>query len=182
MCAGRRDLQAGLRAGGATLASDPQPILPAGRLPADLVRLRQQPRPCSRSASRQRSPKRRPTTGPASGPCLRPPLGTVPLSPHATLSSRAQDYARRPVQPSYHEGSRTWPLRINPTGSPVDCHRSKKAYERGLSWPPSGPRALMPPSTQTIRTHVATSGSLPLPLPTTRLAHTPAGWGHGGTR
>src|SRR5262245_48783444 len=85
------------------LASDPQPILPSGVLPADLVRLRQQPRPCSRSTSRQRSPKRRPTTGPPSGPCLRPPLGTVPLSPYATVSSRAQDHARRPFQPPYHE-------------------------------------------------------------------------------
>src|SRR5215475_3658639 len=85
------------------LASDPQPILPAGVLPAVLVRLRQRPRPCSRSVSRQRSPKRQPTTGSASGPCLRPPLGTVPLSPHATVSSRAQDHARRPVQPSNHE-------------------------------------------------------------------------------
>jgi len=32
-----------------------------------------------------------------------PPLRTVPLSPHATSSSRAQDHARRLVQPSYHE-------------------------------------------------------------------------------
>ena len=60
------------------LASDPQPVLPSGVLPADLVRPRQQPRPCSRSTSRQRSPKRRPTTGAASGPCLRLLSGLFP--------------------------------------------------------------------------------------------------------
>src|SRR5207244_3434582 len=27
----------------------------------------------------------------------------------------------------------------NTTGSPVDYHRVKKVYKRGLSWPPSGP-------------------------------------------
>src|SRR6266446_797098 len=30
-------------------------------------------------------------------------------------------------------------LRINTTGLPLDCLRDKKFYERGLSWPPSGP-------------------------------------------
>src|SRR6266568_6414798 len=30
-------------------------------------------------------------------------------------------------------------MRINIAGSPVDCHRGKKAETRGLSWPPSGP-------------------------------------------
>src|SRR2546428_7975100 len=30
-------------------------------------------------------------------------------------------------------------MRINTTGSPVDCHRDKKVYKRGLSWPPSSP-------------------------------------------
>ena len=38
-----------------------------------------------------------------------------------------------------HIGSCTCRLRINPPGSPVDRHRSKKAYTRGLSWPPSVP-------------------------------------------
>src|SRR5712692_2527203 len=32
-------------------------------------------------------------------------------------------------------------FRGNTTGSPVDCQRDKKFYERGLSWPPSGPRS-----------------------------------------
>ena len=41
---------------------------------------------------------------------------------------------------------------------------------------------LLTPSQQAVRTHVACSGHLPLPLPTTVLAHTPAGCGHGGTR
>src|SRR5215468_2317442 len=37
------------------------------------------------------------------------------------------------------DGSCTCALRINPPGSPVDHHRGKKAYKRGLSGPPSGP-------------------------------------------
>ena len=31
----------------------------------------------------------------------------------------------------------TWPLRINTPGPPVDSHRGKKAWTRGLSWHPS---------------------------------------------
>src|SRR5439155_9250591 len=30
-------------------------------------------------------------------------------------------------------------LRINLLGSPVDCHRGKKAWTREISWAPSGP-------------------------------------------
>src|SRR5438105_12580798 len=47
------------------------------------------------------------------------------------------------------------------------------------------PAALSPlatPSTPAAWTHVTCSGSLLWRLPTTRLAHTPAGCGHGGTR
>src|SRR2546428_7599940 len=33
----------------------------------------------------------------------------------------------------------TCPLRINIAGSPVDRHRGKKAWTRGLAWYPSGP-------------------------------------------
>src|SRR5262249_2362641 len=33
----------------------------------------------------------------------------------------------------------TCPIRINIAGSPVDCHRDKKAWTRGLSWHPGGP-------------------------------------------
>src|SRR5215470_11735571 len=33
----------------------------------------------------------------------------------------------------------TCPLRINTTGSLIDCHKSKKASMSGLSWPLSGP-------------------------------------------
>src|SRR2546428_2673248 len=36
------------------------------------------------------------------------------------------------------EGPCTSSLRINTPGSPVDCHKDKKVYNRGLSWPPSG--------------------------------------------
>ena len=36
-------------------------------------------------------------------------------------------------------GPCTCTMRINPPGSPVDCHRGKKAYTKGLSGPPSGP-------------------------------------------
>jgi hypothetical protein len=38
------------------------------------------------------------------------------------------------------------------------------------------------PSKQGVWTHDVCSGHLTVPLPTTLLAHTPAGWGHGGTR
>ena len=38
------------------------------------------------------------------------------------------------------------PLRINLPGSPVDRHKGKKSYTRGLSWPPSGPLTLVTPS------------------------------------
>jgi hypothetical protein len=45
---------------------------------------------------------------------------------------------------------------------------------------PSPP--LVTPATPAVRTHVATSGRLTVLLPTTLRAHTPTGWGHGGTR
>jgi len=38
------------------------------------------------------------------------------------------------------------------------------------------------PSKPAMRTHVVCSGRLTVPLPTTLRAHTPTGWGHGGTR
>jgi len=42
--------------------------------------------------------------------------------------------------------------------------------------------ALVTTSTPAVWPHVAGSGRLPVPLPTTLLAHTPTGCGHGGTR
>src|SRR5262244_3236374 len=36
-------------------------------------------------------------------------------------------------------GPCTCPLRINIAGSPVDRHRDKKAWTRGLAWHPRGP-------------------------------------------
>src|SRR5262252_8105412 len=33
----------------------------------------------------------------------------------------------------------TCPMRINIAGSPDDCHRSKKAWTRGLAWHPGSP-------------------------------------------
>jgi hypothetical protein len=45
---------------------------------------------------------------------------------------------------------------------------------------PSDP--LVTPAKLAVRTHVGCSGSLPVPLPTSLRAHTPTGWGHGGTR
>jgi hypothetical protein len=44
-------------------------------------------------------------------------------------------------------------MRINIAGSPVDCHRSKKAWTKGLSWHPGGPFALVTPSQPAVRTH-----------------------------
>ena len=84
---------------------------------------------------------------------------------------------------SLDAGSCTCALRINPPGSPVDYHRGKKAYKRGLSWPPSGPlspgEALDAGHTDT-RRHLRLS-SLAASHPP-RLVHTCAGCGHGGTR
>ena len=37
-------------------------------------------------------------------------------------------------------GSCTSGLWINTTGSPIDCHKSKKVWQRGVTWHPSGPR------------------------------------------
>src|SRR5262249_46376513 len=51
----------------------------------------------------------------------RPLLWTVHLSPHATCSSRAQDHARRPVRPSYHE--RVWPA--------TSVRANRPPYSRG---------------------------------------------------
>ena len=79
-------------------------------------------------------------------------------------------------------GPCTCTLRINTTGSPADCHRVKKAYKRGLSEHHCSPLhrddALEAGHAGVRRP----SGPLLLPFPTTWLAHTPAGCGHGGTR
>src|SRR5215510_8149042 len=45
----------------------------------------------------------------------------------------------RSVHRSTARGSCTCPMRINIAGSPDDCHRSKKAWTRGLAWHPGSP-------------------------------------------
>src|SRR4029434_6575318 len=64
-------------------------------------------------------------------------------------------------------------LRINPPGSPVDHHRSKKAWTRELAWLPSGP--LSPGDALKVSRLDAPRRRRPLPwlLPTTRLAAPP---------
>jgi hypothetical protein len=57
--------------------------------------------------------------------------------------------------------------------------RPRRGGSHGL---PAALSPLWTPSTPAVWTHVACSGHLPVPFPTTLLAHTPAGWGHGGTR
>ena len=57
--------------------------------------------------------------------------------------------------------------------------RPRRGGSHGL---PAALSPLWTPSTPAVWTHVAGSGPLPVPFPTTLLAHTPAGWGHGGTR
>jgi len=54
-------------------------------------------------------------------PVLRSLPWTVSLSPHATCSSRAQDHARRPVRPSYHEMA--WPA--------TSVRANRPPYSRG---------------------------------------------------
>src|SRR4029453_5872480 len=80
------------------------------------------------------------------------------------------------------DGSCPCRLRINPPGSPVDHHRSKKAWTRELAWLPSGP--LSPGDALKVSRVDAPRRRRPLPwlLPPTRLAPPPAGCGHGGTR
>jgi hypothetical protein len=53
---------------------------------------------------------------------------------------------------------------------------------RGLSQPSIGPLSPVMSSTPAVWTHDAYSSHLSSPLPTTLLAHTLAGCGHGGTR
>jgi hypothetical protein len=85
-------------------------------------------------------------------------------------------------RPSENEGLCTCPLRINTTGSPIDCHKSKKASMSGLSWPLSGP---LTPGHALEACRVDTRRHLRSPHRTAShplLAYPPTGWGHGGTR
>jgi hypothetical protein len=73
-------------------------------------------------------------------------------------------------------------VRVNTRGLPGDRHKSKKASTSRSSWPPSGP---LSPGDALDAGCVDTRRLLRSPLwllPTIRLAHTPAGCGHGGTR
>jgi hypothetical protein len=88
-----------------------------------------------------------------------------------------------PVLGTPNGRSCTWPLRVNTSDSPVDRYRDKKAWTRGLSWHPSGPR---PPGADLDAGRADTRRPLSSPpltaSPPSQCAHTPAGWGHGGTR
>jgi hypothetical protein len=59
---------------------------------------------------------------------------------------------------------------------------AKRHSQEGSHGLPAVLCPLVTPSKPAVRTHVACAGPLPSLLPTTRLAHTPAGCGHGGTR
>jgi hypothetical protein len=59
---------------------------------------------------------------------------------------------------------------------------AKRYSQEGSHGLPAVLCPLVTPSKPAVRTHVACAGPLPSLLPTTRLAHTPAGCGHGGTR
>src|SRR5262252_10146663 len=69
-------------------------------------------------------------------------------------------------------------LRLSPPIATV-TKRPRREGSRGL---PAALSPLATPSTPAVQTHVACSDHLPGPLPATLRAHTPAGWGHGGTR
>src|SRR5215471_4685120 len=79
-------------------------------------------------------------------------------------------------------GPCTSSVRVNTRGLPGDRHKSKKASTSRSSWPPSGP---LSPGDALDAGCVDTRRRLRSPLwllPTIRLAHTPAGCCHGGTR
>ena len=57
--------------------------------------------------------------------------------------------------------------------------RPKRESSHGLS---AALSPLVTPSKQAVRTHVACQATFPCRFPPPWLAHTPAGWGHGGTR
>ena len=59
---------------------------------------------------------------------------------------------------------------------------AKRPRREGSQSLPAALSPLVTPSTPAVWTHGACSGHLPVPLPITRRAHTPAGCGHGGTR
>src|SRR5205823_7508597 len=57
--------------------------------------------------------------------------------------------------------------------------RPRREAPQGL---PVALSSLVTASKPAVWPHVVCSGRLPVTLPTTLLAHTPTGWGHGGTR
>jgi hypothetical protein len=108
-------------------------------------------------------------------PGSRMPLPHVGERPYSMLAGikNGRPHSRRSCPSS---------VRVNTRGLPSECHKGKKAHKRGPSLPLSGPlipgdaldagrvdarRLLRPPH------RVASHHSL---------AHTPTGWGHGGTR
>src|SRR5215831_7964182 len=60
--------------------------------------------------------------------------------------------------------------------------RAKRPRREGHHGIPVTLSPLVTPSTQGVQAHVVCSGRFTGLLPTTLLAHTPTGWGHGGTR
>src|SRR5262245_13666706 len=60
--------------------------------------------------------------------------------------------------------------------------RTKRSRQEGPHGIPMALSFLMTSSTPDVWTHGVCSGHLTGPLPTTLRAHTPTGWGHGGTR
>src|SRR5262249_3046125 len=55
------------------------------------------------------------------------------------LKGLLEPFGIRRYDTDYWGGPCTCPLRIKTVGSPVDFHRGKTAYKRGLPWPPSSP-------------------------------------------
>ena len=117
--------------------------------------------------------------------CSPPAIAAPGGNPHSRGSwpdpGREGHHPEHPL--SHLCGSCTWPLRVNTSDSPVDRYRDKKAWTRGLSWHPSGPRT---PGDDLDAGRADTRRPLSSPpltaSPPSRCAHTPAGCGHGGTR
>ena len=111
---------------------------------------------------------------------IRPHSGLVRIDQHCSQLPSFAMWLAFPTS-DYYEVVYLSPAEKSPRRT-RQLSREQKGLARGLSWHPSGP---LSPGDALEAGHAGVrrpSGPLLLPFPTPRLAHTPAGCGHGGTR